>query len=102
MGNTAEMKQGDSFAFNWVWTPAETGPANLLGTDISASIRIKWDTLPLAVTVAEDGLSFSTVYEGDSSTWAPGTWPFDIKFVFPSGTSHSVTFRLIVAESITL
>lgn len=102
MSNTATMKQGDSFAFKWVWTPGDTGPADLLGVTASSAIRICGNTLPLDVTIAEDGLSFTTVYDGDTSTWEVGTWPFDIKFGFSQGNSHSITFRLIVNESVTI
>ena len=102
MSNTASMKQGDCFAINWEWTPGDSGPANLLGVTIASSIRVCGNVLPLDVTIAEDGLSFSTVYPDSTADWAVGTWPFDIRFEFEEGKSHSITFRLIVSESIAL
>ena len=54
------------------------------------------------VTIAEDGLSFSTIYDGDTSDWGLGQANWDIRFVFDGNpVSHSTIFRVIIADTIT-
>lgn len=96
-----EIKQGDTFACNWVWTPGDTGPANLLTTTISSSVKVCRETYDLDVEIANDGLSFTTTYAGSTASWPVGIWNWDIKFVFTTGTTRSETFRVKVAEAIT-
>jgi len=100
MSNTVTMKQGDSFAVNWVWNPGDAGPVNLLGTTVTCAIKICRDTIEVPVVLAGNGLSFTTIVTDSTRDWKAGTWPFDLYFVFPSGKSHSETFRLVVLESI--
>ena len=94
------MKQGDSFAIYWVWNPGETGQANLIGTTVTCAIKVCRDVIEVPVVVAQNGLSFTTIFPGSTRDWKAGTWPFDIYFVFPSGKTHSITFRAEVSESI--
>ncbi len=103
MANTANFSRGDSFGCTWTWNPGEGEPADLLGTTISSTIRDHCgNEYPLVVTLAEDGLSFSTIYNGDTSDWGLGQANWDIRFVFPgSPTTHSTIFRVIVLQTIT-
>ena len=56
----------------------------------------------MSVTIAEDGLSFTTNYNGDTSDWAVGQANWDIRFVFAgSPTTHSQQFRVVIADTVT-
>lgn len=102
MSNTAYFQQGNTFACTFAWTPGATGPADLLTTTLSSTIRDKCGTeYALTITKAVDGLSFTCTYDGSTAEWELGQYAWDIKFVFPSGTSHSELFRVIVPETIT-
>jgi hypothetical protein len=102
MSNTAYFQQGNTFACTFAWTPGATGPANLLATTLSSTLRDRCGTeYELTVTKAGDGLSFTCTYPGSTSDWEIGQYAWDIKFVFPSGTSHSELFRVIVEQTIT-
>ena len=102
MSNTAYFQQGNTFAVTFSWTPGETGPANLLATTLSSTLRDRCGTeYALTVTKALDGLSFVCTYPGSTADWEIGQYSWDIKFVFPSGTSHSELFRVIVEQTIT-
>lgn len=103
MSNTASFSRGDSFGCTWVWTPGEGEPADLLGTVITSTIRDHCaNEYNLVVTIAEDGLSYTTIYDGDTSDWAIGLASWDMRFVFSgSPTTHSVIFRVNVAHTIT-
>jgi hypothetical protein len=70
---------------------------------ISSDIRDHCgDLYALTVEIAGDGLSFTTIYDGDTSDWSVGQANWDIRFVFPdSPTTHSQQFRVIVADTIT-
>lgn len=97
------LKRGNTFGCNFTWTPGAAGPANLLTTTIASTVE---DSLGseyvLTVTKAGDGLSFTTNYVGDTSTWGLGLAKWDIKFTFPGSTvSRSETFRINVIESVT-
>ena len=100
MSNTVSIKQGSTFAINWTWTPGTTGQANLIGATITCAIRVCRETIPVPVVIAPDGLTFTSAYAGSTRAWPVGTWPFDFYFVFPSGSTHSETFRAQVVESI--
>ena len=100
MSNTVSLKQGDDFAINWTWTPGDTGQTNLIGTTVTCAIRVCGNTLAVPVVIAEDGLSFTSIYAGSTLDWPVGVWPFDFYFTFPSGKTHSETFRAQVSESI--
>lgn len=100
MSNTVMMKQGDSFAIKWTWAPGDTGQANLIGATITCAIKVCRETIPVPVVIAPDGLSFTSIYAGSTREWGVGTWPFDFYFTFPSGKTHSETFRAQVEESI--
>lgn len=103
MSNTAYFQQGNTFACTFAWTPGETGPANLLSTTLSSTIKDKCGTeYPLTIVKAGDGLSFVVSYAGSTAAWELGPYRWDIKFVFPSGTSHSELFRVIVEETVTV
>ena len=102
MSNTAYFQQGNTFAVTFSWTAGETGPANLLATTLSSTLRDRCGTeYALTVTKAGDGLSFVCTYPGSTADWEIGQYSWDIKFVFPSGTSHSELFRVIVEQTIT-
>lgn len=103
MANTASFSRGDSFGCTWTWTPGAGEPANLLGTTITSDIQDRCGNLyALTVTLANDGLSFTTVYPGDTSEWAVGQANWDIRFVFAgSPTTHSQQFRVIIADTVT-
>lgn len=103
MSNTAYFQRGNSFACTFAWTPGATGPANLLATTLNSTIKSRCgqDEYELTVTKAGDGLSFTCSYPGNTAEWAVGQYNWDIKFVFPSGTSHSEMFRVIVEETVT-
>jgi hypothetical protein len=100
--NTVTVSQGNSFACTFVWTPGATGPANLLSTALTSTVEDRCgNQYPLTVTKALDGLSFTVAYPGSTADWALGLGRWDIKFVFPSGVSHSDVFRVNVVESVT-
>jgi hypothetical protein len=103
MANTANFSRGDTFGCTWTWTPGAGEPADLLGTTITSTLRDHCSNdYPLVVTLANDGLSFTTNYNGDTSDWGLGQANWDIRFVFPSSpTTHSTIFRVIVAQTIT-
>jgi hypothetical protein len=103
MANTASFSRGDSFGCTWTWSPGVGEPANLLGTTITSDIQDRCGNLyALTVTVAGDGLSFTTVYTGDTSEWAVGQANWDIRFVFDgSPTTHSQQFRVVIADTVT-
>jgi hypothetical protein len=103
MANTANFSRGDSFGCTWTWNPGEGEPADLLDTTITSTIRDHCgNEYPLVVTIAEDGLSFSTIYDGDTSDWGLGQANWDIRFVFDGNPiAHSTIFRVIIADTIT-
>ena len=103
MANTATFSRGDSFGCTWTWNPGVGEPANLLGTTISSDIQDHCGNLySLVVTIAEDGLSYTTNYSGDTSEWAIGQANWDMRFVFDgSPTTHSMIFRVLVRDTIT-
>jgi len=97
------LKRGNTFGCNFTWTPGAAGPANLLTTTIASSVKDAGGAeSDLTVTKAGDGLSFTTNYAGDTSSWALGNARWDVKFTFPGSTiSRSETFRINVIESVT-
>jgi hypothetical protein len=101
--NTVNISQGNTFACTFTWTPGATGPANLLTTTLTSVVEDRaGKTYPLTITKAVDGLSFTTEYDGDTSTWAIGLGRWDIKFVFPGDTvSRTEVFRVNVIDSVT-
>jgi len=103
MGNTATFSRGDTFGCGWTWVPGVGEPANLIGTTIASTLKDKCgNQYSLAVTVAVDGLSFTTNFIGDTSDWALGLASWDIRFSFPgSPVTHSSLFRVQVEETIT-
>ena len=103
MANTVSISQGNSFACVFTWTPGEAGPANLSATTSTSDVRDHCGNIySLVVTIAPGGLSFSTVYDGDTSEWSIGQASWDIKFVFPGSTvSRTEIFRVNVIDSVT-
>lgn len=103
MSNTAYFSRGSTFGCTWVWSPNEGEPANLLGTTITSTVRDKCKTeYALTVTLAGDGLSFTTNYTGSTADWSLGQADWDIRFVFPgSPITSSRMFRVIVEETVT-
>lgn len=101
--NTVNISQGNTFACTFAWTPGESGPANLLATTLTSTVEDRsGKTYALTITKAVDGLSFTAVYPGDTSTWAIGLGRWDIKFVFPGSTvSRTEVFRVNVIDSVT-
>lgn len=101
--NTAVFSRGDSFASVWTWVPGEGEPANLIGTTIQSTLQDRaGKEHDMVVTVAGNGLSFSTIFPGDTSGWALGLASWDIRFTFPGGpVTHSTIFRVQVQETIT-
>ena len=103
--NTVTVSRGNTFACTFTWTPGATGPANLLATTLSSTFEDKqFNQYDMTITKAGDGLSFTVQYPGDTSSWAIGLGRWDIKFVFPSGStvSHSELFRVNVIDSVTV
>ena len=102
MADTVQFTRGNTFACTFSWTPGATGPANLLTTTLSSTLQDKCGgEYAMTVTKALDGLSFTCSYPGSTADWALGLGRWDIKFVFPSGVSHSDVFRVNVVESVT-
>lgn len=104
MSNTATIGQGNTFGCTFAWTPGAAGPANLLATTLSSTIKSRCgqDEYELTVTKAGDGLSFTVSYPGSTADWAVGQYNWDIKFVFPgSVVSHSELFRVNVIDTVT-
>lgn len=103
MASTANFSRGDSFGCTWTWTPSVGEPANLLDTTISSVIKDHCGTeYALTVEIAEDGLSFTTIYDGDTSDWGLGQANWDIRFVFDGNPiAHSIKFRVMVEDTIT-
>ena len=101
--NTVSISQGNTFACTFTWTPGTSGPADLLDTTLSSTLEDKaGKSYDLTVTKAIDGLSFSVVYDGDTSDWYIGLGRWDIKFVFPGDTvSRTEIFRVNVIDSVT-
>ena len=101
--NTVNISQGNTFACTFAWTPGASGPANLLTTTLTSVVEDRaGKTYELTITKAGDGLSFTTAYVGDTSTWAIGIGRWDIKFVFPGDTiSRTEVFRVNVIDSVT-
>jgi hypothetical protein len=101
--NTAVFSRGDSFSSAWTWVPGAGEPANLIGTTITSTIRDRsGKDYDLLVTKANDGLSFTATYVGDTSSWALGLASWDIRFTFPGGpVTHSTIFRVQIQETIT-
>ncbi len=101
--NTAVFSRGDSFASVWTWVPGEGEPANLIGTTITSTLQDRaGKNHEMTVTVAGNGLTFTTFYSGDTSDWALGLASWDIRFTFPGGpVTHSTIFRVQVQETIT-
>jgi hypothetical protein len=102
--NTVTVSQGNSFACTFTWTPGDAGPADLLTTTLSSTfIDRDGASYPLTVTTANDGLSFTVVYSGDTANWALGTGRWDIKFFFSSTSiTRSEIFRVHVIDSVTV
>jgi hypothetical protein len=102
MSNTAYFQRGNTFACNFAWTPGTTGPANLLTTTLSSVIQDRCgNEYALTIVKAGDGLSFTVSFAGSTADWELGQYSWDIKFVFPSGTSHSELFRVVVEDTVT-
>ena len=103
MASTANFSRGDSFGCTWTWSPGAGEPANLIGVTITSDIKDHCGNLyVLTVQIAGDGLSFSTIYDGDTSEWGIGQANWDIRFVFVgSPVTHSRTFRVIVEDTVT-
>jgi hypothetical protein len=103
MANTANFSRGDSFGCTWTWNPGEGEPADLLDTTITSTIRDRCgNDYSLIVTIAEDGLTFTTNYYDDTSDWALGQANWDIRFVFDGNpTAHSIIFRVNILQTIT-
>lgn len=101
--NTVNISQGNTFAATFTWTPGETGPVNLTATTITSVVEDRaGKTHELTIVKALDGLSFTVVYPGDTSTWAIGLGRWDIKFVFPGDTvSRTEVFRVNVIDAVT-
>lgn len=97
------FKRGNTFSCNFVWTPGAAGPANLLTTTLASTIEDGCgNEYALTVTKAGDGLSFTTAYTGDTSSWHLGAARWDIKFTFPGNVvTRTETFRINVVESVT-
>jgi len=97
------LKRGNTFGCTFTWTPGAAGPANLLTTTIASTVKDSGNNeYALTVTKAGDGLSFTTNYTGDTSTWELGNAKWDIKFTFPGSTvSRTETFRISIIESVT-
>ena len=103
MANTTIFSRGDSFSCTWTWVPGAGEPANLLGTTITSTLRDHCGhEYDMAVTLAVDGLSFTTTYVGDTSDWSLGLASWDIRFQFAGDpVTHSNIFRVKVEETIT-
>lgn len=101
--NTAVFSRGDSFSSTWTWTPGAGEPANLIGTTIESTLRDKAHGLyDMVIIIAEDGLSFSATYPGDTSSWALGLADWDFRFAFDGGpVSHSTMFRVQIVDTVT-
>lgn len=101
--NTVTISQGNTFACTFTWTPGTSGPADLLTTTLSSTLKdSQQNEYDMTVTTAIDGLSFTVEYAGDTSDWATGLAKWDIKFVFPGSTvSRSEIFRVNVIDSVT-
>ena len=92
MSNTVEFSRGDTFGCTWVWAPGEGEPADLIGTTVTSTLKDHaCADHDLTVTMAEDGLSFTTNFIGDTSDWAIGQANWDIRFVFPGSPTVSYT-----------
>ena len=102
--NQVTVSQGNSFACTFSWTPGDAGPANLLTTTITSTFEDnERSSYPLTVTKANDGLSFTVVYSGDTSSWAIGLGRWDIKFTFSANSiSRTEIFRVNVIDSVTV
>ena len=67
---TATFKRGTSFAATVTYTPDAGGPANLLTTTVTSTIKDgKKNEDDLTITMAVNGLSF-VASDPDSSDWA--------------------------------
>ena len=101
--NTAVFSRGDSFSSTWTWTPGEGEPETLIGTTILSTLRDKSSAeYDMTIVIAEDGLSWSATYPGDTSGWALGLASWDFRFAFDGGSiSHSTMFRVQIVDTVT-
>jgi hypothetical protein len=56
----------------------------------------------MVVTIAENGLSFTAIFDGDTSSWSTGTASWDIRFSLDGTVFYTVTMRLNVIGQVTL
>lgn len=98
---TATFKRGTSFAATVTYTPDAGGPANLLTTTVTSTIKdAQQNEYDLTITMAVNGLSFVASYP-DSSDWAVGVAKWDIKFNYGGSIFYSDTLRLDVIAQVT-
>ena len=103
MSNTVTFKRGTSFAASCAYAPSAGAPANLLGTTVTSTVvDSNLSPYDLVVTIANDGLSFTAVYAGYTSTWSTGTASWDIRFSLGGSVFYTVTMRLNVIGQVTL
>jgi hypothetical protein len=100
---TVTFKRGTSFAASCAYTPSVGAPANLLGTTVTSTIvDSNLSPYDLVVTIANDGLSFTAVYAGDTSSWSTGMASWDIRFSLGGSVFYTVTMRLNVIGQVTI
>lgn len=101
--NTVTFKRGTSFAASCAYNPSEGAPADLLETTVTSTIvDAARGSHDLVITLAVDGLSFTAIYDGDTSSWATGTASWDIRFALDGTVFYTVTLRLNVIGQVTL
>ena len=84
-------------------TPAQVLFASLIGTTIESTLRDKaHGSYDMVIVIAQNGLSFSATYPGDTSSWALGLADWDFRFAFAGGpVSHSTMFRVQIVDTVT-
>jgi hypothetical protein len=96
------FKRGTSFAGTVTYTPDAGGPATITSVTITSTIITTDGTeYPCTITKAQNGLSFTVRYTGDSGSWALGTARWDIKFINAGAVFYSETMRLNIIDQVT-
>ena len=101
--NTVTFKRGTSFEASVDYTPPAGGLANLIGVTVTSTIiDADRNEFELVTVVADNGLSFTAEYVGDTGDWAVGTARWDIKFTNNDSVFYSDTMRLDVIGQVTV
>ena len=102
MATSVIFKRGTTFAGTCSYTPDAGGPSNLTSTTIQSDIILSdGQVVPMTITKAGNGLSFTAASSASTANWALGTARWDIKFTYAGAVFFSDTMRLQVIDQVT-